>query len=89
MLTLVMVGGKKRKEKNVIKHSNKISVYIHALITRIFGYVGYGNFINTEFLIRKIIKIKPDIIHLHSLHGYHLNMYRLLDFINKKRLIQF
>ena len=78
--------GKKRKEKNVIKHSNKISVYIHALITRIFGYVGYGNFINTEFLIRKIIKIKPDIIHLHSLHGYHLNMYRLLDFINKKKI---
>jgi len=47
------------------------------LLTRCFGLQGYGSWFSTKKLEKFIIKEKFDLIHLHNLHGYYLNM----DFI--------
>lgn len=44
----------------------------HVAVNAIFDRQGYGSYFATQRLIRCIRKEKPDIIHLHNLHGYYL-----------------
>lgn len=57
--------------------SKKIFILIHVLFTRLFDLHGRVSLISTLYLCNKIKKIKPDIIHLHNIHGYYLN-YKIL-----------
>lgn len=40
-----------------------------------------GCLISTDKLFRIIKKEKPDIVHLHCLNGYFINIYRLITFL--------
>lgn len=65
---------------------NKLDFCIHALLTRFFDLHGCGSVLQTIKLIRRIKSIKPDIIHLHNIHGYYLNyplFFKFLKVINK------
>jgi len=84
--TLSYGRGPKIIEPGISMHATKLSVYVHVLLTRIFGFVGYGNFMTTKRFMKSISKLSPDIIHLHTLHGYHLNMYALLNYIKKNNI---
>ena len=42
---------------------------------------GFGSTISTIIFIRKIKKIDPDIIHLHNIHGYYINVRVLFDYL--------
>lgn len=42
---------------------------IHAILSRITGLQGYFSLVPTIRLLKKISRVKPDIIHLHVLHG--------------------
>jgi len=42
-----------------------------------------GSFFPTLFLIWKIRRINPDIIHLHQMHGYYLNIPLLFKFLKR------
>ena len=81
--SFVFYGRKKRKkkEKNVFFFNNNVSLFIHFLITRIFDFHGLGSVLPTLFLILKLIQIKPDIIHIHNMHGYYLNYPIFLGFL--------
>lgn len=50
---------------------------LHLLISRIFDGQGRGSYWATKKLVSHLKRIKPDIIHLHNLHGYYLN-YKVL-----------
>lgn len=52
---------------------SKKDTYIHALFTRLFDRHGLASKKATLQLIENIEKIKPNIIHLHNIHGYYLN----------------
>lgn len=69
--------GEKADDERTIKFAYLPEVYFQGLLTRCFGLQGYGNWFSTRALERFIIKEKFDLIHLHNLHGYYLN----LDFI--------
>jgi len=56
-----------------IKIGDKFSLYSHVAQTRLFDKHGLASTHATKDLIRKIEDIKPDIIHLHNIHGYYLN----------------
>lgn len=75
--------GIKSNENNVKKFSFDFETYIHALLTRITGLVGYFSFFSTNNLINKIKKINPDIIHIHELHAYFINHNKLLKFLKE------
>lgn len=75
--------GKTTTHNNVMKLSNTIGVYTHVAKARILGLNGYSSKLSTRKIVDKLEAIKPDIIHLHGLHGYYLNFKILFDFINK------
>lgn len=78
--------GRKSKNKNEIYMNDKIGVYCHALYTRFTDKAGFGSKRATRKLIKKLNKIKPDIIHLHNIHGYYINIEILFNYIRKNNI---
>jgi glycosyltransferase involved in cell wall biosynthesis len=58
----------------------------HALLSRISGKQGYFSVIETCRLLKYIDSLRPDIIHLHNLHGNYINIKMLLQYIAKKNI---
>ena len=83
-----VIWGRGRKENNnyEYKMSNKFSVYIHGLYTRFTDKTGFLSYIDTKKMISKLSKIKPDIIHLHNIHGYYINIKMLFKYIKKNNI---
>ena len=50
------------------------------------GMHGFGSTLATYRFIRKAKKIRPDIIHLHNLHGWYLNLPMLFKFIKNNNI---
>jgi glycosyltransferase involved in cell wall biosynthesis len=61
----------------LIKIGNKNAIRIHGIQTLLFDNHGLSSRKETERFIKKIEEVRPDIIHLHNIHGYYLN-YRIL-----------
>lgn len=78
--------GEKTNEKNVHMFGNGAGVYISAFLSRFTGYNGYFNPVATYKLLKIIGRIKPDVIHLHVLHGYYVNVPMLFKYINKHKI---
>ena len=79
-------GRGKPANKNCIKIDTKIEVLWHVFISRLFNLQGHGSVFATYRLIRKIKKIKPDVIHLHNIHGYYINLKMLFKFLKKSNV---
>ncbi len=56
---------------------------IHAGLTQLFDVHGYGSLLSTWRLTNELEKIKPDIIHLHNIHGYYINYPILFRYLAK------
>lgn len=67
----------------VIKIGNKFDVYRHGIMTRITDKQGFYSTLATTRLIKQIKEIKPDVILLHHLHGYFINIKLLFEFLEK------
>lgn len=73
--------GKTNDDPNVYKIGNAIEQGFDLLATRLFNRHGQTNFFATQKMINKIEEIKPDIVHLHNLHGYYVNYIKLLEYL--------
>lgn len=60
---------------------SKACVYAHALRARVFDSSGYGSKTATERFIKWVKEYDPEIIHLHNVHGYYLNIEVLFDYL--------
>lgn len=56
-------------------------VYFHAIMTRLTGLVGVFSFFATRKLIRQIKEFKPNVVHIHELHGYYVNYSAVVRFL--------
>lgn len=65
---------------NIYNIGTKKEIYSHILLTRLFDRHGFGSKKATMNAIDLIKRINPDIIHLHNIHGYYLNIEILYDF---------
>lgn len=72
------------EEDNIYKFGLDWETKIHAGLSRITGYNACFSPISTKRLIKRIKKIQPDIIHIHELHAYFVNIKPLLRYIQKK-----
>ena len=63
------------------KIGNSLSVYTDGVLTRLTDKAGHYSKGATEKLIKQIKEYDPDIIHLHNLHGYYINVSMLFDFL--------
>ena len=76
---------KNLKEKQIL-FGAKASRNLSAILCRTFGNSENFNIFNTYCLIKIIKKYKPDIIHLHNLHGNYLNLSFFFDFVRKEKI---
>ncbi len=54
---------------------------IHAAFSLLLDAHGLASTIGTKRLVKWIEKIKPDVIHLHNIHGYYLNYKVLFEYL--------
>jgi glycosyltransferase involved in cell wall biosynthesis len=66
-----------------IKIGSKLDIYWHVFITRAFDRHGLGSRRATKKFIKQIQAIKPDIIHLHNIHGYFINYKMLFHYLSQ------
>lgn len=69
-------------KSELYKVGNLYDVCIHYLLSRVFDMHGLASKRVTNKLIKKIRDIKPDIIHLHNIHGYYINYKILFDYLH-------
>ncbi len=83
-----VVWGRGRKAQNdhEIYMNDRLGVYFHVLYSRLTGKTGFASKRATKKLIKKLDEIKPDIIHLHNLHGYYINIELLFNYIKKNNI---
>jgi len=77
--------GMQGSKLNAIKIGNKMDVYAHGMQTRLFDRHGYGSKTATHRLIRQIQQINPDVIGIHNVHGYYLNMEIFFNYLKVAR----
>lgn len=65
------------------KIGNKLDIYVHGIKTRLFDTHGFESKKATQKLITAIEQYKPDVIWLHNLHGYYLNIELLFEYLKK------
>lgn len=78
--------GPKIEEKNIFKFGIDVETYLHALLTRITGFTGCYSFFSTRRLIKFIKEFNPDVVHIHELHAYFVNIKPLINYLKKKRI---
>lgn len=78
--------GRKPEEKNVYRFGMLPEIYFSALVSRAAGVSGWANGAATRRLITYMERVKPELIHLHALHGYYLNLPLLFHYINEHRI---
>ena len=70
------------------EHMQKIASYpevcLDALLSRIDGKAGFHSKRITRRLLKKLDEINPDVVHLHILIGYYLNVEMLFEWLAKR-----
>ena len=66
-----------------IKIGTNFDNYMHVAKTRIFDKHGFGSTRATKEFIRKVEEYNPDVIHLHNIHGYYINIEVLFDYLKR------
>ena len=72
--------------KDSIKIGNKLTVYKNAILSRLFDSEGFCAKSETKKLVEQIEEYKPDIIHIHNLHGYYINIEILFDYLKSANI---
>lgn len=71
-------------DMNAIRVETDFGNKIHVLWTRLFDRQGFASKKATKKMISAIEDYKPDVIHLHNLHGYYLNLPILFKYLAQK-----
>lgn len=71
-------------QKYAIRIGNNVDVYWHALMTRLFDDRGYWNRIATRKFLKWADEYDPDLLWLHNLHDYFINIDMLFDWIKSR-----
>lgn len=66
-----------------IKIGTKLDNYKHVAKTRLFDRHGFGSRRATESFIEKVKQLNPDVIHLHNIHGYYINIDLLFNYLKE------
>jgi len=74
------------KEKNIFKFGIDIETLFHAGMTRLTGLTGFFSILSTFRLINYFEKFKPDVVHIHELHAYFVNIGRLMNYLKEKNI---
>lgn len=68
-------------EKYAVQIGTDVDVKLHALKARAFDAAGFGSKRATVRFIEWVEEYDPDVIHLHNIHGYYLNIEVLFNYL--------
>jgi len=71
----------KSSESQLLKIGDNFDFKIHALDTRLFDRHGMASKNATKEFFEKLKIVSPDIIHLHNIHGYYVNIELLFAYL--------
>ena len=69
------------RDQNVYKTCGELYSKLNNMLSRITGIMYAGCVLSTQKLIKIIKKEKPDIVHLHCINGYFVNIYRIVKYL--------
>ena len=78
--------GRPANNNHEIVISDNIGVKFYGMYTRLLDKTGFASRRATKKLLRRLDEIKPDIIHLHNIHGYYLNIELLFNYIREHNI---
>lgn len=67
-----------------LKIGNGIFFWIHVVLTTLVDGHGFGSYFSTKKIVEVLKKENPDIIHLHNVHGYYLNLPVLFSYFKNE-----
>lgn len=83
--TLSFVGRRKvYTDVSCEKFGGIVSFWIHVAWNTLLDAQGSASYFGTRKLIKRLREEKPDIIHLHNLHGYYLNLPLLFRYLHRE-----
>ena len=79
----------KEFERFAVRIGTDLDVKLHGLKARIFDAMGFGSKNATKKFIKWVKEYDPDVIHLHNIHGYYINIEVLFNYLKTcgKRII--
>ena len=86
-IVIYPVPNHRKAESGVYSVSNKTLSFASALYRRLFGRQFDGAFIQTTRIISILKREQPDIVHLHCINGNNINVYRVLRYLAKNRVM--
>ena len=73
----------KKYKRFAKKIGNVFSVVFHAFMARLFDASGFFSKRSTKKFIKWIDKYDPDVIHMHNIHGYYINIPVFFEYLKK------
>lgn len=70
-------------QKYAVRIGTDFDCKMHAIQTRLFDTHGFGSKHATKEFLKWAEEYKPDLLWLHNLHGYYINVEMLFDWIKK------
>lgn len=81
----VMYGrGEARSCNKAIKIGDQKDFYWHVLQTRIFDTHGFCSIKATQSALKKLDELRPNIVHIHNIHGYYINIELLFLYLRAR-----
>lgn len=65
---------------------SKVEIYLHAFWGRLDDSVGFHSKHGTRELLTFMDEFKPDLVHLHNLHGYYINIEILFSYLKRHNI---
>ena len=69
---------------NGIQVSSKTGEVLHYVLSSLFDAQGLGSYWSTKRFLKKVESIKPDLVHIHNIHGCFLNYPLLFKYLKAK-----
>lgn len=83
---VVWGNGMNSNDSKEIYMGNKLEIFIHKVYSHIFCKQGFASLHATKKLLKKLDEIKPDIVHLHNLHGNYINIELLFKYLKENSI---
>lgn len=68
-------------QKYAVRIGSDFDVKLHGVKARLFDQTGFGSAKATRKFIEWVKEYDPDVIHLHNIHGYYINIEILFDYL--------
>lgn len=68
-------------QKYAVRIGSDFGVKLHGLRARLTDGAGFGSKADTKKFIEWVKEFDPDVIHLHNIHGYYINIEVLFDYL--------